>query len=313
MSLSSGSSTTLFAEGGAGTLRLLFYLGLAVVLMVADHRGGYLDRIRHVAGLAVEPVYYVASAPARVSGWLRDTFTERRQLAEENAALRSALLVSEARLTGLSTLQEENQRLRDLLDGTRGYRLKVQLASVMDVDLDPFRHRILLDVGEGAGARTGLALIDARGLVGQVIATTPVNSTAVLVSDPGHAVPVQVLRSGLRTIAYGTGETDRLELPNIPLSADVRIGDRLVTSGIGGRFPAGFPVAEVTDVRTDETRVFVVAQARPLAALTRSGEVLLVWSEAIDTAPVPVGPPAQADAADPPQSLPGPAGSEPNP
>jgi len=290
--LSDGSSTTLFAEGGGGTLRLLFYLGIAMVLMVADHRGQYLDQVRRSAGLLVEPVYLIASSPARVAGYLRDTFSERRQLAAENEALRQALLVSQARLTSLSSLQDENRRLRELLDGTRGYRLKVQLASVMDVDLDPFRHRILLDIGERAGVRQGLALIDSQGLVGQVVSTSAQNATAVLISDPGHAVPVQVLRSGLRSIAYGTGQTDRLELPNIPLSADIRTGDRLVTSGIGGRFPAGFPVAEVTDVKTDETRVFVIAQARPVAALERSGEVLLVWTESAGEADeaMPVGP-----------------------
>jgi len=290
--LSDGSSTTLFAEGGGGTLRLLFYLGIAMVLMVADHRGQYLDQVRRSAGLLVEPVYLIASSPARVAGYLRDTFSERRQLAAENEALRQALLVSQARLTSLSSLQDENRRLRELLDGTRGYRLKVQLASVMDVDLDPFRHRILLDIGERAGVRQGLALIDSQGLVGQVVSTSAQNATAVLISDPGHAVPVQVLRSGLRSIAYGTGQTDRLELPNIPLSADIRTGDRLVTSGIGGRFPAGFPVAEVTDVKTDETRVFVIAQARPVAALERSGEVLLVWTESAGEADeaTPVGP-----------------------
>lgn len=279
MGLSDGSSTTLFAEGGGGTLRLLFYLGLSLILMVADHRGQYLDQIRHAAGMLVEPVYIVASSPARLAGYLHDTFSNRRQLTRENEDLRQALLVSQARLTSLSSLQDENRRLRELLDGTRGYRLKVQLASVMDVDLDPFRHRILLDIGDRAGVRTGLALIDSQGLVGQVVSTTALKATAVLISDPGHAVPVQVLRTGLRTIAYGTGQTDRLELPNIPLSADIRTGDRLVTSGIGGRFPAGFPVAEVSDVQTDETRVFVIAQARPVAALERSGEVLLVWSE----------------------------------
>lgn len=279
MGLSDGSHTSLFAEGGGGTLRLLFYVGMAVVLMVADHRGGYLERVRHAAGLLVEPLYLVASSPARLASYLHETFSERRQLASENEVLRQSLLVSQARLTSLSSLQDENRRLRELLNGTRGYRLKIQLASVMDVDLDPFRHRILLDIGERAGVRSGLALIDSQGLVGQVVSTTLLNATAVLISDPGHAVPVQVLRSGLRTIAYGTGQTDRLELPNIPLSADVRMGDQLVTSGIGGRFPAGFPVAEVIDVQTDDTRVFVIAQARPVAALERSGEVLLVWSE----------------------------------
>lgn len=295
MGLSDGSSTSLFAEGGGGTLRLLFYLGMAVVLMVADYRGGYLERVRHAAGLLVEPLYLVASSPARLASYLHETFSERRQLASENEVLRQSLLVSQARLTSLSSLQDENRRLRELLDGTRGYRLKIQLASVLDVDLDPFRHRILLDIGERAGVRSGLALIDSQGLVGQVVSTNLLNATAVLISDPGHAVPVQVLRSGLRTIAYGTGQTDRLELPNIPLSADVRMGDQLVTSGIGGRFPAGFPVAEVIDVQTDDTRVFVIAQARPVAALERSGEVLLVWSELEADDALQSGPHAEPD------------------
>ena len=153
----------------------------------------------------------------------------------------------------------------------------MQLASLVDIDLDPFRHRIVLDAGSRRGVREGRAVIDGEGGVGQVTAVTALNSTAMLISDPSHAIPVQVVRSGLRTIAYGTGSIDRLLLPNIPLSADVRSGDELITSGLGGTFPAGFPVGRITELSPDETRLFVVAQARPSAALDRSGEVLLVW------------------------------------
>jgi rod shape-determining protein MreC len=292
----SSSSGSLFAEGGAGTLRLLLHLTAALILMVADHRGGYLDKLRHWAGLFAAPAYLVASSPARLAESLHDTFSTRATLAGENEALREQLLVGNARIARLEAVQLENQRLRALLGGTRGLRLSVQLASLVDIDLDPFRHRILLDAGSGRGVREGLAVIDGSGVVGQIVAVTPGNSTAMLLSDPSHAVPVQVVRSGLRTIAYGTGRIDQLLLPNIPLSADVKVGDALITSGLGGTFPAGFPVGRITELSPDETRLFVVATAQPASALDRTGEVLLVW----DTSASPAAEDAQIG---PPDSL----------
>lgn len=296
MPYASSSSGSLFAEGGSGTLRLLLHLTAALILMVADHRGGYLERLRHWAGLLAEPVYLVASSPARLAETLHDTFSTRASLAADNAALREQLLVGNARIHRLEAVQLENQRLRALLGGTRGLRLSVQLASLVDIDLDPFRHRILLDAGSARGVRDGLAVIDGNGVVGQVVAVTPGNATAMLLSDPSHAVPVQVVRSGLRTIAFGTGRIDQLLLPNIPLSADVKVGDALITSGLGGTFPAGFPVGRITRLSPDETRLFVVAEAQPAAALDRSGEVLLVW----DTTATPE---SAADAIGPPERL----------
>jgi rod shape-determining protein MreC len=189
----------------------------------------------------------------------------------------------------MAAVAEENQRLRELLGGTRGYRLTAHLVGIIDIDLDPTRQRIVLDAGANDGVRVGQAMIDAGGVLGQVVEVTPRRATALLVTDPEHAVPVQVARSGLRTIAFGTGRSDQLRLPNIPQSADIRVGDELVTSGIGGRFPAGFPVGVVQALEPDDTRLFVVAQARPAAFIDRSLEVLLV-SNAVDEADV--GPPA---------------------
>src|SRR5690606_7173201 len=161
--------------------------------------------------------------------------------------------------------------------------------------LDPFRHRVVLDSGSRDGVRPGLAIVDATGVMGQVVAVSASTSTAILVSDPNHAVPVQVRRSGVRTIAFGTGRTDQLLLPNIPPSADVRVGDELVTSGLGGTFPPGFPVGRLAELAPDDTGLFMVGKAEPAAALNRSGEVLLVWTGDATTA----GPPASggADAA----------------
>lgn len=312
MSYSGNASGSLFAEGGAGTLKLLFYLTIALVLMVADHRGGYLDAVRAAAGLLSGPLYMVASSPARLVSATSDQLTSQQDLLRENRELREQLLRGSARMNRLQAVQLENQRLRELLGGTRGLQLSVQLASLVDVDLDPFRHRILLDAGERRGVRVGLAVIDGAGVVGQIIESTPLNSTAMLITDASHAIPVQVVRSGLRSIAYGTGRIDALELPNIPISGDIRVGDELITSGLGGTFPAGFPVGRVERLRPDDTRLFVVADAKPAATLERNGEVLLVWDTTESQGTVDaMGPPAPPRPAPDAAPAPAPAGATP--
>lgn len=292
---SGNSGGNLFVEGGAGTLKLLACLALAVILMVADHRGGYLDRVRAAAGTLVGPLYRLAGTPARATRSVFDHVNAQQALLDDNAALRRALLLANARLDRLAGVQVENERLRKLLGGTHGLRLSVQLASLSDIDLDPFRHRLVLDAGTRQGVEEGMAVIDAEGIMGQVISVAPSHSTVILVSDPSHAIPVQVVRTGLRAIAFGTGHTDLLEVPSIPLSADLVVGDQLETSGIGGRFPAGFKVGTITNLRPDDTRLFVVAEVRPSAHLDRGGEVLLVWTTPSDTSPQQMGPPAAAE------------------
>ncbi|MCB1559916.1 MAG: rod shape-determining protein MreC [Xanthomonadales bacterium] len=287
----SNSTTALFAEGGAGTLRLLVYLALALALMVLDHRAGYLSDVRRLAGVAAEPLYWVASAPGRVLGAARKAFSDRQQLNAQNADLRERLMVSTAQLGRLQSVQRENQRLRQLLDGAQAQHLDVQLVGIADVDLDPFRHRVLLDQGSLRGVRTGQSLIDANGVVGQVIDVSPLNATAMLISDPSHAVPVRVVRSGVRAIVFGTGRVDQLRLPNLPPSADVQVGDELATSGFGGIFPAGLAVGRVTSLATDETNPFIVAEVEPAARLDRSGELLLVWNSPAAASGPPEAPP----------------------
>ncbi|KAA2283934.1 rod shape-determining protein MreC [Arenimonas fontis] len=315
-----GNPAPRLSDSAAGTLPLLAYLAIALVLMVADSRGDFGARARAQMSLAAEPVWWLASAPSRVARALRENFVTRAGLREENLRLRRELELSNARLHRLLAVAEENQRLRELLGGTRGYRLQARLVGILDVDLDPARQRILLDAGERDGVAVGQAMIDAGGVLGQVIEVGPRTATALLLTDPDHAVPVQVARSGLRLIAFGTGRADRLLLPNIPQSADIRVGDRLVTSGIGGRFPAGFPVAVVASVRPDESGLFMLAEARPTARLDRGVEVLLVANtlEGVDDGPpvpAPVNPPAdEGDAsASPARTAPGAAADPPGP
>jgi len=268
---------------------------LAVALMVADHRAGLGPSVRDKLSVVTEPLWWLASAPVRLVGASRENLASREALQAEADRLRRALEISTARLNRLNAVAAENVRLRQLLRGTRGYRLNVQMVGIFEVDLDPYRQRLVLDAGSAEGVRDGQALIDSGGVLGQVIETTPNRAIALLLTDADHAVPVQVARSGLRTTAYGTGRRDRLELPNIPQSADIRVGDTLITSGIGGRFPAGFPVGVITALHPDDTRLFVVAEARPSAHLDQGSEVLLVSNlpPALDVGP-PTPPGASA-------------------
>ena len=262
----------------AGTLRLLAYLALAIALIVLDHRGGWLAQIRGRSELVVQPLWWVAGAPARIGDEVRDNASTRAQLADENRILRNALLISGARLSRLQAAAAENARLRGMLGAGQRGGLDVQLAPILDVDLDPTRQRLILDAGSRDGVQVGQSVIDAGGVLGQVTGVTAGTATVLLITDPDHAVPVVVARTGVRLVAYGKGRSDRLELANIPLSSDVKVGDSVVTSGLGGRFPAGFAVGTVMSLQPDDSRAFLVGQLRPAAQLDRGRDVLLLKS-----------------------------------
>ncbi len=289
----------------AGTLRLLAYLALAVALIVLDHRGGWLHRVRTGVQVAVQPLWQLAGLPARIGRKMRDDAATRAMLAEDNRRLRNELLVLGARQARLQVEADENARLRALLGAARRHSLDVQLAPILDIDLDPTRQRLVLDAGSRDGVQVGQSVIDAGGLLGQIIQVTPDTATVLLLTDLEHAVPVTVSRTGVRLVAYGIGRSDRLELRNIPVSADVKEGDVVVTSGLGGRFPPGFPVGTVVALRPDVSRAFLVGELVPAAQLDRGRDVLLlreVREPAVRAGtddggePAPPGPPGDAGA-----------------
>lgn len=288
MSLS-GSRTLRFTEGQSSPLQLLGWLSLALALITIDLRAHWLAQVRYAAATLVEPVYWFAAMPARLWRLVSTQARTHEALIADNRHLRAELLLAHARLERLQAVADENRHLRDLLGGTRGYSLGVRLASLIDVDLDPGRKRIVIDLGANAGVQIGQALIDTQGLLGQIVRVLPRHSEALLITDPEMAVPVQVQRSGLRLIAYGTGSGDRLDIRDIPRSGDIRVDDILITSGIGGHFPAGFPVGRVLRLHQDPTRLFLSADIRPSAAIDRAHQVLLVWSQIAD---VGIGPPS---------------------
>ena len=270
----------------AGTLRLLVALALAIALMVMDHRGGWLTAIRSQIEVVVQPLWRLAGLPAKLGDTVRNDASTRARLAKDNATLRNALLISGARIARLQTAAAENGRLRGLLGAAEQGGLDVQLAPILDIALDPTRQRVILDIGADQGVTLGQAAIDAGGLIGQVIEVRPSTATVLLLTDPDHAVPVAVSRNGIRLVAYGRG--DRLELANVPTSSDVKVGDRIVTSGLGGRFPPGFPVGTITALRRDESRAFLVGDLKPAARLDRGRDVLLLRPTRAPAAPAPV-------------------------
>jgi len=265
----------------AGTLRLLAYLAISVALIVMDHRGDWLAQVRGHASVAMQPLWWLAGLPSRMGESLRDDAATRTRLAEENRLLRNELLLAAARQARLQVEAEENARLRGLLGAAERGGQDVQLAPILDVDLDPTRQRLMLNAGAASGVRRGQAVIDAGGLVGRVIEATPTTATVLLLTDPDHAVPVAVARTGVRLIVYGTGRSDVLELRNVPLSSDVRAGDVLITSGLGGRFPAGFPVGTIAALRPDDSRAFLVGDVDAAAQLDRGRDVLLLRDQPV--------------------------------
>lgn len=298
MALSHKESTPIFADATAGTVRLIGYLALAAVLMVLDHRNGWLPHVRYATSAAIVPIYQLAAAPA---DWIHDgkiAFSQREQLIDDNQRLRQALLLAEARLNRMQAVSHQNTRLKQLLDTQRQLDMHAQLARLIDVQLDPNHDRVMLNIGAREGVQVGQVVIDAHGVMGQVIETLPHASIAMLIIDPAHAVPVMLDRTGMRGIAHGTGNSGQLLVSNLPLSADLKPGDQLVTSGLGGRFPAGFPVGVVTKLERGPSGMFLQALVKPAAQLERSGEVLLLRDQ-----PEPVGPPAPAPQVGPPDSL----------
>lgn len=272
----------------AGTLRLLIALALAIALMVLDHRGGWLTAVRGQIEWMVQPLWRLAGLPAKLGDTVRDDASTRSRLAEENKTLRNALLVSGARIARLQAAAAETERLRGLLGAVEQGGLDVQLAPILDIALDPTRQRLVLDVGAEQGVTPGQPAIDAGGLVGQVIEVRPSTAIVLLLTDPDHAVPVAVSRNGIRLVAYGRG--DRLELANVPTSSDVKVGDLVVTSGLGGRFPPGFPVGTITALRRDESRAFLVGDLKPAAQLDRGRDVLLLRRARMTALPVATAP-----------------------
>ncbi len=260
-------------------MRLLVLAVLSVALMVVDARFSLLKPVRSQASLVLMDAYWITDLPGRLWEGIASQFGSRTELVAENEKLKSENLLLQGRMQKLAALTEQNVRLRELLNSSALVNEKVEVAELIGMDPNPFTHRIIINKGERDGVVLGQPVLDARGLMGQVVELMPYTSRVLLLTDSTHSIPVQVNRNGLRAIASGTGNPERLELRHVADTADIKEGDLLVSSGLGQRFPAGYPVATVKEVIHDSGQPFAIVRAVPTAALNRSRYLLLVFSD----------------------------------
>lgn len=273
---------TLFLQGPAVTLRMIILVLASIVLMTVDHRWNHLEIVRNTLSYLLYPLQYTIDLPIRLYYWADETVSTHQTLLDENRELRDIHLQSRVQLQKLDILEEENARLRELLSATPKLGEKILIAEIIKVDVDPYRQLIVINKGSNDDVYQGQAIIDAQGVMGQTYFVNALSSTVMLVTDASHALPVQVDRTGLRAVAFGTGKIDFLDLRHIPHNADIREGDKLITSGLGGRFPPNYPVAVITQIKRPAGEAFAEVRAEPLALLDRSREALLVWHNQSD-------------------------------
>jgi rod shape-determining protein MreC len=284
----------LFTVNPAAILQLGFWAALSIAMMTVDHRYHYLNGLRDVLSTAVYPLHYLVRLPTETRGWLNENLAGRGALLEENARLREKQLFLSVQLQKLTVLEAENRRLRSLLESAVNTPERVLIAEMLAVDFDLYRHRILLNRGRQHGVHVGQPVLDPHGVVGQIVQADPFTATAIFITDVSHGLPIEISRTGVRTLALGTGNFQELKLPHIPNNGDVKVGDALITSGLGGRFPRGYRVGTVTKVEFDPGSPFANITAKPFAQLDRIREVMLLENESPGmepaTAAAPSGP-----------------------
>ena len=284
----------LFTVNPAAILQLGFWAALSIAMMTVDHRYHYLNGLRDVLSTAVYPLHYLVRLPTETRGWLNENLAGRGALLEENARLREKQLFLSVQLQKLTVLEAENRRLRSLLESAVNTSERVLIAEMLAVDFDLYRHRILLNRGRQHGVHVGQPVLDPHGVVGQIVQADPFTATAIFITDVSHGLPIEISRTGVRTLALGTGNFQELRLPHIPNNGDVKVGDVLVTSGLGGRFPHGYRVGTVTKVEFDPGSPFANITAKPFAQLDRIREVMLLENDSPGmepaTAAAPSGP-----------------------
>ncbi|WP_299582502.1 rod shape-determining protein MreC [uncultured Microbulbifer sp.] len=266
----------LFTRGPSPEFRLLLLVPLAIALIVADHYTNWFQSSRERLSGITAPLYWITGAPERVGDWAGEQFRSREELLEENDRLKRQVLLLEQRSQLLAAVKAENTRLKELMNSAEMVDDRVLVAQVIGVSPDPLEHVLLIDKGRDHGIDVGTPVMDASGLLGQVIEAGDTSSRILLITDSSHAIPVQVLRNSMRAVAEGTGDLYRLKLRHLANTSDIREGDLLLSSGLGGRFPAGYPVGEVMSVTRDPGKPFAEAEVLPRGRMSRSRFVLAV-------------------------------------
>lgn len=303
MATLSSDSRPIIARGPSLIARLLFLGALSVAIMALDHRQKYLEGVRDLLSRGVYPLQALVGAPAGAWHWIKSGFVDRETLKEENERLRAEVRTANLQLLRMSALTQENLHLRAIREASASLQYPSMVTEIMRVDVDPYRHRVFINHGAKDGLYKGQPVLDAKGVFGQVTRVGSFASETLLITDAEHATPVRVNRTGLRSIAVGLGDMNKLNLPYVTADADIKVGDLLVTSGLGGIYPPGYPVAQITRVDTHPSRTFATVEAKPLAELNRARELILLWFE----------PPSTSDLEKQPKKPPQPKPAQPKP
>jgi rod shape-determining protein MreC len=310
-------------RGPSPGFRFTLYAILSFVVMFLDQRHGWMEQARYVLQAAAYPIQLAVSSPTNALNWMRESFETRDALRAENERLKAQDHLLAIRSMRYDALARENGELRGLRDALPPVAEKWLAAEIVNIEINSLRQRVLINRGTANGVFKAQALLDDKGVIGQTTHVGPWSADAILITDPEHAIPVEIERTGLRTIAVGAGDTASLALPYLPGNADVKAGDVLITSGLGGVFPAGYPVARVTEVHRDAVQPLAQVRAIPFASVDTDSEVVLVWfREDLPAAPAPAttgdlrvgNSKLQPQAAPPPRpKTPPPGASEPTP
>ena len=268
---------TLFTRGPSATFRMAVLVVASIVLMTVDQRWQSLELVRSALSSVIYPLQYTIDLPIRLYYWSDEVFSSRQVLLEKNREFTARHLENRVQLQKLDIIEKENERLRELLSATSKTTERLLISEIINVDVDPYRQLILLNKGSSSDVYRGQPIMDAQGIMGQIVHVSLLSSTAMLITDASHALPVQIDRTGLRANAFGTGKMDQLNLRHLPHNIDIQVGDTLITSGLGGVFPPNYPVARITKVERPAGEPFATVVAIPLAQLDKSREVLLVW------------------------------------
>jgi len=270
---------TIFTRGPSFTIRLFLVLTCAVVLLVADSQFHLFTSARVYLNSIVSPIQYVADAPQKAFSSVSENITTRQALLERNQQLEKENLHLKADRLLLEQLQNENKQLRELLNSKRQFKYRRMITEVMSLRSDPFTHQLLIDKGVLDGVYLGQPVINEQGVVGQVSQVGSTTSRVVLIVDASHGIPVRVQRNDAIAVVHGSGAWDKLNVPFVQSNADLKEGDLLVTSGLGGRFPAGYPVATISRFSYQEGQPYATVTATPVADLDRSRYLLLLWND----------------------------------
>jgi rod shape-determining protein MreC len=278
----------IFNQGTSPAHRLILVLCCSVALIFFDHKMASFETARGYLQSLVSPLQYMANAPKQMMTWASENIVIRQQLMEENQNFRENELFFHEQVMQLSIVRQENERLRSLLSSPVRGEIKKMFAEILSVDSDPYSHQVLINRGATDGVYEGQPVLDEKGIVGQILHVGVSSSRVILISDISHAIPVRIQRNGLRLIASGSGQIDRLIHNFVPHSADVKEGDLLVTSGLGGKYPEGYPVSRVVLVRADESREFATIYSEPVAQIDRLRYMLLLSKDETVKAVSPV-------------------------